>query len=227
MKIPKKCVVCGSNEVSDTSMNITLYTIKHEVFVCSEHEDTPPSKAKESLKTMLDGLDKLSEKAAEFGYELVEKQELDALKKGKPVVTRSTSQSKKDENAKVVKGTGAKVTPNIVGGDGADQASYAAVDLDNNPNETISELANSEKKISAPSDNTRIIQDATGETIITIANTSDKNLQDIAKMEEQASQQGKSLKRRDCNLCRGSGQAPNNKANPCPKCSGTGQIVYF
>jgi len=225
MQIPKKCVICGNRDVSDTSMNITLHTIKHEVFICSDHEDTSPSQAKIALIRTLDELDKLIEAAAEFGYELIEKHELATLKERKPAMAPTPKKVVQEKDVKIVSGSGKEVTPQIVGGD-ADATAYAGVSLDNNQNEAISEIARSEKKISAPDANTRVINDMTGETVITIQGIDDRELQKIAKMEEQASAQGRTLKRRNCNLCQGKGIAPNNKAQQCPKCKGSGVIIF-
>ena len=66
------CIMCGSSENLNTSMNINIDGKKTNVYVCDEHaDDTTPGMAKAKYKDLLDSIDALSEQAEILGYKLV------------------------------------------------------------------------------------------------------------------------------------------------------------
>lgn len=69
MQLNNRCLRCGSTSNLNTIMTVAVDGLKHEVALCSEHEDTNPKQAREMVSAKITEFEDLKKRLAEYGMD--------------------------------------------------------------------------------------------------------------------------------------------------------------
>lgn len=251
MKLPKKCIICGSHDNLDTSINVKYHGEEYHVYLCTEHEDTTPKAAKTAIGNMLDEIDELSEHAEKYNMVLVTKEEYKSLKDGssggplkttgKQLLVDQPPQQNISSNAKKIY----EKKSDKYGHEGVvkvkQHAPTAAGKIDGTgdtleSNESYEVIKEKQSKVEVEDvaikgGTVKIpkkIKDGTGTTEIRInQGVDDRVIQSVARRNSSMSKSGSFngiQYERECTACKGTGIHPMTKGE-CPKCNGIGLLI--